>query len=328
MSRNEREEVYPCYGKPMFKVHATRRKEMKRPYLLLFAVVFCAVPAFASPSVVYVAFNGSDSSVSCSRSSPCKTITHALVEVAAGGVVDIIASGSYDTFTITKAVSVEADEGVVATIPVASGGTGITINAGSLDTVTIKRLSVWGSNISEVGIQGNTAQSITIEDCLSRNVRYGAVLNSTVAAFKVAGGVFEGSDTSLFIRAAGNNVSIDGVKIYETGTNAAVDAVGTQITISHSLLAGDGSSVFAPGVWVKGGQTVVLEDNVISGYDPAVEVGAGLGGSATVYLSNNTITNNTTGVSIFSGTAFTRGNNTIAANSTNVSGTLTAFAAQ
>lgn len=265
-----------------------------RLYGLLYAVVFCTVPACASPSVVYVAFNGSDSSPSCSRPAPCKTITHALTVVATGGVVDIVASGSYDTFTITKAVSVEADQGVVATITIPSGGTGITINAGSSDTVTLKRLSVWGSAVNEVGIEANAAQSITIEDCVSRNVRYGASLNSTATAFKVAGGVFEGDDTSLFIRAASNNVSIDGVKIYETGSNAAVDAVGTHITITHSLLAGDGTSGFAPGVWVKGGQTVVLEDNVISGYGPAVQVGGGLGGSGTVYLSNNTITNNST----------------------------------
>ena len=58
----------------------------------LLTLVSCAGPAFAvSPSVVYVAFNGSDSSPSCSRPAPCQTITHALTVVAAGGVVDIVA---------------------------------------------------------------------------------------------------------------------------------------------------------------------------------------------------------------------------------------------
>jgi len=297
-----------------------------KPCALLLALVSCAVPAFAS-SVVYVAFNGSNANP-CSRPAPCKTITHSLTVVAAGGVVDITSSGVYDTFTITKAVSVEAEPGVVATISVPSGGTGITINAGPSDTVTIKRLSVWGSNLNEVGIQANAAESLAIEDCVSRNVKYSAVLNSTATAFKVTGGVFEGSDTSFFIRASSNPVSIDGVKINETGSNAAVDAVGTNITVTHSLLAGDGVGGFTPGVWVKGGQTVVLEDDVISGYAPGVQVGGGLAGSGTVYLSNNTITDNSTGVAVASGTAFTRVNNTIAANSTNLSGTLTPFSAE
>lgn len=118
-------------------------------------------------------------------------------------------------------------------------------------------------------------------------------------------------------------MSIDGVKINETGSNAAVDAVGTNIRVTHSLLAGDGAGGFTPGVWVKGGQTVVLEDDVISGYAPEWRSAAALGGNGTVFLSNNTITNNSTGVAVGTGTAFTRSNNTIVANTTNVSGSLT-----
>jgi hypothetical protein len=294
---------------------------------LLLALVCCAVPAFAAPSVVYVAFNGLDTNP-CTRPAPCKTITHALTVVAAGGVIDIASSGLYDVFTIAMAVSVEAEPGVVATILVPSAGTGITINAGASEAVTIKRLSIWGTTGNEVGIQGNAAESIAIEDCVSRNVHFGAALTSFNTAFKVTGGVFEGSDTSLIIRAASNQVSIDGVKINETGSNAAIDAVGTDIRVTHSLLTGDGVGGFTPGVWIKGGQTVVLEDDVISGYAPGVQVGGGLGGNGTVFLSNNTITNNSTGVAVGTGTAFTRSNNTIVANTTNVSGSLTPFAAR
>lgn len=298
---------------------------MRNRFLGLLLLLAGATPAFAASTVVYVSFNGLDTNP-CSRPLPCKTITHALTQVAPAGVVDIILSGVYDTFTITQSVSVEAEPGIVATIQVPSNGIGITIDAKSTDTVAIKRLSVWGTT-GGTGIQANTAESLLVEDCVSRNITYGLSLNSTTTAFKVNGGVFEGSDTSLFIRAASNDVSIDGVKINETGSNAAVDAVGTKIAITHSVLAGDGTSGFAPGVWVKGGQTVVLENDVISGYGPGVQVGGGLGGNGTVYLSNNTITNNSTGVAVTAGTAFSRRNNTIVANTTNVSGTLTTFGA-
>jgi hypothetical protein len=294
---------------------------------LLLALVSYAVPAVAAPSVVYVAFNGLDTNP-CTRATPCKTITHALTVVAPGGVVGIATSGVYDTFTISTAVSVEADPGVVATILVPSGGVGITVNASASDAVTIKRLSVWGTTGNEEGIQANAAESIAIEDCDSRNVRYANVLNSTTTAFKVTGGVYEGSDTSFFIRAGTNQVSIDGVRINETGSNAAVDAIGTEIRITHSLLEGDGVGSFTPGVWIKGGATVVLEDDVISGYAPGVQVGGGTLGAGTVFLSNNTITNNSTGVTVTTGTGFTRSNNTIIDNATNVSGSLTAFAAR
>lgn len=283
-----------------------------------------AFSAFAQTPVVYVAFNGNDANA-CSRSAQCKTITHALTVVSDGGVVKITASGSYDTFTITRAVSVEADPGVEATIAVPSGETGITIDAGSSDTVTLKRLSLWGSAGNGIAVQANSAATVVLQDCDSRNVQYGASLTSTSTAFTVAGGVYEGSDTSLFVRAGSNKVTIDSAKIYGTSSNAAVDAVGNDVTITRSLLSGSGTTGFNPGVWVKGGSTVVLEYDVISGYGPAVQIGAGLSGNGVAFLSNNTITNNLTGVTISVGTGFTRGNNTIAANSTNVKGTLTAF---
>jgi hypothetical protein len=81
-------------------------------------------------------------------------------------------------------------------------------------------------------------------------------------------------------------------------------------------------------VWVNGGQTVVLEDDVISGYAPGVQIGGGTSGAGTVFLSNNTITNNSTGVTVTTGTGYTRSNNTIIDNATNVSGSLVAFAAR
>ena len=300
---------------------------LAQPVLLLVLVVaLAAVLPVSGQSIGYVAFDGSDENP-CSRVAPCATIGHTHTALPPGSVIDIIASGNYDTFTITKAVSVEADPGIVATILIPASGTGITVNAGASDTVTLKRLSLWGTG-NGTGIQANTAATVVIEDCVSRAVSYATVLNSTAAAFKIVGGVFEGSDTSLFIRTSANNVSIDGVKIYGRSSNAAVDAVGNDIRITHSLLAGSGTSGFSPGVWVKGGNTVVLEDDVISGYGPGVQVSGGTGAGGAVFLSNNTITNNTTGVVVGTGTAHTRRNNTISSNTTNVSGTLTPFAAQ
>lgn len=298
----------------------------------LAALVLTLAVCASAQNTVYVAFNGLDTNP-CTRAAQCKTITHALTVVPAGGVVDITASGSYDTFTINKAVSVEADLGVDATITVPAAGTGVSIDGGASDTVIVKRLSLWGSGANAIGIQVNSGATAVLEDCVSRNLHFGASLNSTTTAIKVTGGVYEGSDTSLILRAGANKVVIDGVKIYGTSSNAAVDAVGDDIAVTHSLLSGSGTTGFNPGVWIKGGATVTLEYDVISGYGPGVQVGGGLAGNAVVFLSNNTITNNSTGVTVSTttgetGTGFTRHDNTIAGNGTNVSGPLTGFAAQ
>lgn len=104
---------------------------MRKQFVLLWLVVAAGLAsAFAAaPDVAYVAFNGADTNP-CSRTAPCKTITHALSIVATSGVVDITATGLYDNFTVTKAVTVKADPWFVASIDVVGSTTGITINAG------------------------------------------------------------------------------------------------------------------------------------------------------------------------------------------------------
>jgi hypothetical protein len=61
--------------------------------------------------------------------------------VVPGGVVNIVGSGTYDTFTIAKAVTVQAEPGVVATISVPTSGKDITVNAAS--TSMLHRLTSW-----------------------------------------------------------------------------------------------------------------------------------------------------------------------------------------
>lgn len=95
----------------------------KRIAFLLLMVAACLGRLFAAtPDIVYVAYNGADTNP-CTRASVCKTISHALSVVAAGGVVDVIASGMYDNFTVTKAVTVKVDAGVVGAIDVVGSGT-------------------------------------------------------------------------------------------------------------------------------------------------------------------------------------------------------------
>jgi hypothetical protein len=71
----------------------------------------------AGPNVVYVAYNGVDTSVYCNRYYPCKTITKAMSVVAANGTVNITTSGTFDSITITKGLTLSADPGVLADVP-------------------------------------------------------------------------------------------------------------------------------------------------------------------------------------------------------------------
>jgi hypothetical protein len=282
--------------------------------------------AFAAPTVVYISFSGSDLNA-CTRAALCRTITHGLSVVASGGTVDIVGSGIYDTFTVTRSVTVTAEPGVVATINVPASGSGVTVNAGSTGVVALKGLRLAGSG-SGNGIVVNTVSRITIENCDSRNFAGGLVFSLSIpATLKVAGGNFEGDNTSIFLccnatPSPGINVAIDGAHVYG-GHFAGINADGGHIVVTNTLLTGDpgcpsGNNV---GILAVHG-TTLAENNTVSGYCFGVLV------NDTAFISANTITGNDTGVDLVFGSLFTRGNNTIENNTKNVSGTLTPYSPQ
>ncbi len=290
---------------------------------VLFMTALIARGRAATPDVAYVSYNGSDIH-SCSRSAPCQTITHTLGVVSAGGVVVIVGSGSYDTFTVTKAVTVTAEPGIVATIDVPASGTGITVSAAFTDDVTIKGLTLHGSAGNGVGIQINSVGKITVEECSSRNVTYGlAFVPAKNSDLVVTGGIFEGSDTGLYLVACNGCVAeVDHVTVVGGAGHTGIDAAAYIVSVTNSWITDDGGAGpnQGEGVQIDGG-TVLLENDVISHYT------SGVRNFSTVYISGCNITQNIQGVYDFSGATFSRGNNTIVGNANNVVGTLKSFAA-
>lgn len=272
-------------------------------------------------STAYVELNGSDANP-CTRTAACKTISRALSVVAAGRQVDVVDSGSYDMFTVSKSVIVRADAGVVATINVPASGTGITVTAPN-DTVALVGLTLQGTSESGVGIQINDVGRITVDDCVSRGFAYGlSYTGSHSGGLKVTGGTFEGSDTGIFIVSAGR-ASVDRATVYGGSHHAGIDAASAQVTITRTLITGDDTSL-GSGVQVNGSGPTVLENNVITGYAAGVYIFAS---GVTAVLSSNTITGNNYGI-LNGGTVYTRGNNTIFQNGANLSGNpLTRFSA-
>lgn len=284
-------------------------------------------PVFAAPDIVYVAFNGADTHP-CTRISPCKTITHGLSVVAAGGEVDIIGSGTYDDFTVTRSVTVSAEPGVLANLNVPASANGITINAGSSGIVVLRGLTILGHG-SGNGIQVNSAGRVVVEECISRNFSGALVFTpSKPGILTVKGGIFEATSSSIFtccaIGGTAARVDIDGTTVVHIGVSdsSGINADATLLTVTHSVVTGPGGNVNVRlyGIHPAHG-TSVIENNSISGFSAGVEV------ADTAYLSSNKITGNSVGVFI-TGTCFSRGNNTIAGNGTNVSGTLTPFSPQ
>jgi hypothetical protein len=278
-----------------------------------------AAASSAQSSSVYVAYNGSDSNP-CTRPAPCQTITHALTVVPAGGVVDIIASGSYDIFTVTQAVTVEANPGLTVLIPVPSNTTGIQISAGASDSVKLKNLSLWTTgttvtDLNSIGILENSAGELIVENCAARGFQIGLAVYLG-GILKVIGGYYEGMNISSSL------ATIDGVTARPGAFFGDAISVEGTVTISHSVLLGGPGAL--RGIDGAGG-SVLLENNVISGFSYGVALGTYYCPDG--FLSDNTISNNGIGIyfdpdNLYDclSPAYSRGNNTIVANGTNVSG--------
>jgi hypothetical protein len=302
------------------------RKNIVRLALFGLSCLF-ATQGFAAPNVAFVSFLGADT-YPCSRLLPCRTITHALSVVAAGGAVDIVASGTYDTFTVTKANTVAAEPGVLATINVPLSGTGITVNAGASDVVMLRGLTLHGTSGTGVGIAIQKAGLTTVEDCVSKNFDTGLQFTPTVAStLSLKGGSYQGSTNGIFLCCAsvpGLNASIDSTHVYG-GTYTGINTDGQQITITRSSVTGLGSGSTGIGILVAHGKAVI-ESSIVSAYAFGIFSAEG---DATAYLSSCTVTDNDNGVVIGLGQLFTRGNNTVISNNTDVTGgTPAPFSAQ
>jgi hypothetical protein len=152
--------------------HAPTETTMRTCSIALIATSLASLfitPAYALRANTYVASYGADNG-SCSYTAPCRTFAFALNAVEPGGVVTAIDSAGNSPFTISKAVTIAAPAGVSPLIAVSSGGTAITINAGQNDAVTLQGLTIDGAGVGATGIALSSAGSLTIENCIVRNL--------------------------------------------------------------------------------------------------------------------------------------------------------------
>src|SRR5258708_9463409 len=118
---------------------------------------------------------GPSASVAGSDSSPgslvarCRHFSAAVAATAVGGEVDALDPGAYGSFTISQAITIEGQGWSYVAPP--SGGAAITINAGS-GRVAIHGVLLNGAGIagSTNGIVFNSGKSLTVEDCVVRNM--------------------------------------------------------------------------------------------------------------------------------------------------------------
>jgi hypothetical protein len=220
----------------------------------VFVAGLAIAPAHAQATRTWVSGVGDDANP-CSRTAPCKTFAGAISKTAAAGEIDVLDPGGFGAVTITKSISIY-DDGVGEAGVLVSGTNGIVISAGSTGIVNLRGLIFDGLNTSLSGVLINSAQRVTIQNCVIQEFGPSAaginVTPSTTMTLKI-------QDSTII-----NNNNI-GVNIKPSG-GATVFASIDRTRIDNN--AGDG--VHADGT---GGGPVLLG---ISDSSMSVNAGNGL----------------------------------------------------
>jgi hypothetical protein len=287
----------------------------------------------ASAQRVFVAAQGSDANP-CTFAAPCRTFQHAHDTVAAGGEIDVLDPAGYGAVTISKAISIQGHG--YAGISVANGLVGILVNGSGTEVVSLDGLIVEGNGVGATGILVGGARSLTIVNCVVRNMGVNGLVLPTngtalqtlsIARSSFTDNGFDGMYLGPTL-SAGLTVVLDRVLI--TGNSVGVQVTGATgtapltVAVTDSVAANNGSAFTVSSAAGQSVTALTLSRTTVAGNG----TGALAAGTGTLRLAGSAVTGNTTGYAAQAGgTIFSYGDNTIDANGGNIGG-LTAAAAQ
>ncbi len=294
-------------------------------------VMFLTVIGMAASSLVqaqatrtWVSGVGDDANP-CSRTAPCKTFAGAISKTAEGGEIDALDPAGYGAVTITKSITLDGGGGGSGFGGILnSGSNGINVNVTTnpnTATVTLRNLSINGAPPASPGLNGiriTAGATVFIENCqIFGQSQRGISDERTVAGtFLVVDNtvVRDNSGSGIVILNAGAPVGVDASirnsQISGNGNSGVVAGSGARVTLHDSVASGNvnyGVYAEAP----AGGTFLFVGDTALHENGVGIQVG---GGAPVIVLSNNSITNNSSGMALGSANAFSFVNNKIGGN--------------
>ena len=303
-----------------------------------FAISMHADPALAQRARVFVSINGNDTG-GCTATIPCRTFAYAETQVLAGGEISVLDTGGYGTIVITKALSIVAT-GVEASIALTSGQTAISVQASATDKVALRGLTLDGQGVGQTGIQFISGASLTVEDCVVRNMSADGLFfvsaGSTLQTLSVSNSYFNDNGAygiGLATASVGAvNAAIDRTVLFGNGDwGLHVDAEGASTsTLTVAVTDSVAASNVGPGFYVT--SNGIATSNLSLTRSLAQGNGIGIQADktgATLWFAQSTLTGNTVGYATSAGGVIkTYSDNNIDASNGAESGSLTAFAKQ
>ena len=296
-------------------------------YRTLIVMLFCATSLCAAQRTFVSAASGSDANP-CTRALPCRSFAVALLFTDPDGEVIVVDSGGYGPVTITQPVSLISPDGIYAGITSVSGNA-ITVNAGNAAHVVVRNLSLEPQGSGNRGIDAQTVAALCVEKSAVTGFDHGFSFDPMTPAARlyIADTVVRRCNDGIY---AGSGALIDADSIPFVENITALFIQNAQATVRDSFAVGNDS-----GFWAGFAAYVLIENSeaahnptrfyasggviTLSRCSATFNVGQGIAAtnSGTIYVSESTITGNATGISPISASIFSRGNNTLQANTTN-----------
>jgi hypothetical protein len=241
-----------------------------------------SLPAYAQATRTWVSGVGDDANP-CSRTAPCKTFAGAISKTAVRGVISVLDAGGFGAVTITKSITIE-NEGFNGGILVA-GTNGVTVNAGAGDVVILRGLTLHGVGSGLDGIKYLAGGALHVENCtingfatngiemtvggelyvvdtLIRNIGGFGILVNTSTGKAVLDRVRVDNAAAAGIRVQGGaTASIRDSMSAGNQANGLVAALGSRVSVEHSVFTGNGETTGASGVRATDANTVILLSN-------------------------------------------------------------------
>ena len=280
----------------------------------LFVTSALVTDAQAQATRTWVSGVGDDANP-CSRTAPCKTFAGAISKTAAAGEISVLDPGGFGAVTITKSITING-EGTLAGI-LASLVNGVIVNAGVNDKIILRNISINGAGNGLNAIRFLAGGQLTVE-----NVAIYGFTQNCIDVSKTAAGELVVINTTMtncnngirLATTAGQLLAtIDRTSITNmTSIGVEVATGDSRASITNSDISSNGTDGVKVGSATAGAQANVTHSLI--GFNSGNGINAATSGRI-IRIGNNTITNNTTGVSITAGaTVASTGNNRIDGN--------------
>jgi Right handed beta helix region len=296
----------------------------------LMSVLLPAGPTQAQLARTFVSAAGGNDANNCDRATPCRTFQGAHDKTLANGEITVLDPGGYGAVTITKTISIINDGVGEAGMLVSGGANGVTIDAGATDAISLRGLTIKGIGFGGGnGIWFNTGRSLTVENCVIRNLSqtgnlgFGIVFHPAASSSLAVSNTLlaENANMGIFVWPGSGTGTVmatfSRVEVYNSGTfGIAIHVIGpsalpVRATVVDSVIASNGND----GLRLLAS---MVSSNMMVARSTIANNGLGLGvgsGQAIMRIRQSIVTGNTVSWSASAGALLSYGDNSIDGNS-------------